>query len=396
MRSIRSCLRLVVAIGVALVLFVTLVRTTPAADEADDADLRRQVVSNYAELAHAGYAQSHASAVTLQERINAFLKAPSAETLSAAKSAWIAGRQVYLRTETFRFYSGPIDRPSDGVETFVNAWPLDEAYIDAVEGDPDAGIINDPNQFPALEGDLLTILNERGGEANVAIGWHAIEFLLWGQDRDPNGPGTRPFTDFVAGKGRNADRRSAYLRAVSDLLVTHLARVAKAWEPEADNYRRAFVTAPSDDSLEKMLSGMAVLSAFEMSGERLAVPYETQDQEEEHSCFSDTTHLDFIANQAGIVAVWTGKGFGVAGVGLRDLARRVDADIAKDLDAQLAASLAATKAIPAPFDQAILGADDAPGRVALLATMEALEAQTESFAILADSLGFAIAISPGE
>jgi len=387
-------------IAVLSLIAVTMVtfgpRAAHAADEAGDLSLRRAVVANYANLAHAGYAESHELAVAMRARIATFVKAPSAETLKAAKGAWVAGRKAYVQTEVFRFYNGPIDNPSTGVETFLNAWPLDEAYIDGVEGDPDAGIINDPKQYPALDGNLLTILNERGGEANVAIGWHAIEFLLWGQDRDPEGPGARSHEDYVDGKAPNADRRREYLGAVSELLVQHLARVTKAWAPGADNYRKEFEAAAPDESLEKILSGMAVLSAFEMSGERLAVAYETQDQEEEHSCFSDTTHFDFIADQQGMLAVWQGRGFGVEGRGLRELAMAVDPAIAKDLDEQLAASLAATRAIPAPFDQAILGEDDAPGRVALLRTMTALEAQTESLAILADSLGFHIAVKPGE
>jgi putative iron-regulated protein len=394
MSSLAPRLRAALLCGAVLVLATP--STLIAADEPADEALRRDVVATYSSLAHAGYARSHDRSAALLERVEAFIEAPSAATITAAREAWVTGRKVYVQTEVFRFSNGPIDHPSVGVETFLNAWPLDEAYIDGVEGDENAGIINDPERYPALDGGLLTILNERGGEANVAIGWHAIEFLLWGQDHDPDGPGTRSPDDFVDGKAKNADRRREYLLAVSRLLVEHLAKVAKAWEPDADNYRRSFEAAPPDESLAKILTGMAILSGFEMSGERLAVAYETQDQEEEHSCFSDTTHLDFIADQQGVLAVWQGRGFGVEGRGLRDIALIVDADIAGVLDEQLAASLAATMAIPVPFDQAILGDDDAPGRVALNTTMTALEAQTESLAILADSLGFRIAIKPGE
>jgi putative iron-regulated protein len=358
-------------------------------------DLRQRVVERYAELAHGSYVRCAELASSLQEAIERFLAAPAPETLQAARAAWLAGRAVYGQTEVLRFYSGPIDDPAQGVETYLNAWPLDEAYIDAVAGNPGAGIINDPQGFPQLDQTLLTILNERSGEANVSIGWHAIEFLLWGQDLSAAGPGARSHEDYVEGKGRNAARRAEYLRLCAGLLVEHLELVRDAWAPGKANYRAAFVAAPPEQGLRKILSGMAVLSGFEMSGERLAVPYETRDQEEEHSCFSDNTHADLIANQLGIAAVYRGAASGQAGPGVRDVARLADPALAEELDRELDASLAALRAVPAPFDQALQGADDAPGRKAVLAALVALERQAETLATLALVLGFEIALQPG-
>jgi putative iron-regulated protein len=140
---------------------------------------------------------------------------------------------------------------------------------------------------------------------------------------------------------------------------------------------------------------MTVLSGFEMSGERMAVAYETRDQEEELSCFSDTSHVDMIANQEGILAVYRGTGPGTSGPGLRELARAVDADLAAEIDARLTASLEALRAIPPPFDRAIQGPDDSPGRRAVLAAVEALEAQAESLAALGLLLGSDIPLVPG-
>ena len=64
----------------------------------------------------------------------------------------------------------------------INAWPLDEAYVDYVAGAPEAGIINNTADYPAITPDLLQSLNQSGSEENVSLGYHAIEFLLWGQD----------------------------------------------------------------------------------------------------------------------------------------------------------------------------------------------------------------------
>jgi len=148
------------------------------------------VVEHYADLVHHAYAASLASARSMDDAIDTFLVDPTADRLAAAKEAWLTARDDYGPTEAFRFYGGPIDDDEAGVEGFINAWPLDEAYIDYVEGDPGAGIVNRPDEFPVIDADLLVSMNEEGGETNISTGWHAIEFLLWGQDLDPDGPGS--------------------------------------------------------------------------------------------------------------------------------------------------------------------------------------------------------------
>jgi len=79
-----------------------------------------------------------------------------------------------------------------------------------------------------IDADLLRSLHEVDEvEANVSTGYHAIEFLLWGQDLNGTGPGAsqRPASDFMAGAGctgGNCDRRRAYLMAATDLLIADL------------------------------------------------------------------------------------------------------------------------------------------------------------------------------
>src|SRR5262249_43610750 len=153
---------------------------------------------------------------------------PNDETMAAAKQAWLDARDDYGLTEAFRFYGGPIDNEDNGPEGLLNAWPMDEAYVDYVEGDPNSGIINDPPTSPTIEADPLISLNESGGETNISTGWHAIEFLLWGQDLSEDGPGARPASDYV--DAPNADRRAQYLTVTTDLLVSNLQSLVDAWD----------------------------------------------------------------------------------------------------------------------------------------------------------------------
>ena len=175
---------------------------------ASSAELK-QVVLNYANIVHASYVDSLNLAKNMQETINAFMESPSAESLEKAKQSWIDSRFPYLQTEVYRFYGGPID-DEDGPEGLLNAWPMDESYVDYVKGSPKSGIINNPADYPEITQELLLSLNEKEGEENISCGYHAIEFLLWGQDFNSDGPGNRPFTDYTT--AANAERRKEFLK----------------------------------------------------------------------------------------------------------------------------------------------------------------------------------------
>jgi putative iron-regulated protein len=343
------------------------------------------VVEHHASSVAASYATAVTEVHALDTAIDAFIAAPSATTLEAAKTAWIAARVAYRPTEAFRFYGGPIDDPADEREPAINAWPMDEAYVDYVEGNPTAGIINDPTGFPTIDATALTAANLVGGDANVALGFHAVEFLLWGQDQSTTGPGARPHTDFLdGGTAANQDRRRQYLGVVSDLLVADLEHVANRWGASGD-YAATFNSAPVA-SLTRMLTGIGTLAASELSGERMLTAYENKDQEDEHSCFSDTTKDDLRGNALGLENVYLGR-FGASdGPGLDELVAARDPALDARMKQQLTAALAAIDAIPAPFDQAILGEDSSAGRTSVLAAVRAVQDVGDTVVEVADVL----------
>lgn len=369
-------------------------RSGPVRDEA----VRREVVLHESAIAAAAYARSLESAKVLRASIAAFCAAPDEALLARARENWIAARRDYGRTEVHRFGGGPIDRPRGGVETFVNAWPVDEAYIDAVDGAAGAGIIGNPAKYPILGRAVVRLHNQRGGETNVCTGWHAIEFLLWGQDRADDGPGNRPASDFLDGVAPFAERRREFLAEIADLLVENLAKVAGEWRAAGEGspagaHRAAFETgsaAGTTAALRAVLTGVSLLVAFEMSGERLAVAIETGDQEEEHSCFSDTTHLDFLANIEGVAKVVRGDG----GPGLLALARAEAPAHAAPIEAALARAERAIRAIPAPFDRAIRADAGSTERARLVEALESLEALGEAIGAFARALDFDLPTEP--
>jgi putative iron-regulated protein len=339
------------------------------------------VAEHYADGVYASYQSSIASATELRSSLQAFTSDPTEANLEAAKAQWLAARDDYGPTEAFRFYDGPIDDPDDGPEGQINAWPMDEAYVDYVDGDPGAGIINNAADFPEITAEVIVSANEEGGETNISTGWHAIEFLLWGQDLNESGPGARPVTDYTSSP--TAERRATYLNLLADQLVADLESVAAQWAPDGE-YRAEFLSDPVQ-AVSNMFRGIGALTVGELSGERIAVALETADQEDEHSCFSDNTNADVRNNAIGVQWVYTGAYPGLEGPGLDTLVEQVDPELNTELTEQIAATVALTESFTQPFDVMLVD-DPAP----LEATVEALQTQGDLIAEAADQLGISV------
>lgn len=334
-------------------------------------------VQKYSAHVHSSYQETFKRAQLLQKALYQFTQTPSVITHQMAKQAWIYAREPYGKTEVFRFYNGPIDRDG-GPEGLLNSWPLDEAYIDYVVGAPHAGIINNTAEFPQITKELLISLNELDGEKNISTGYHAIEFLLWGQDFFVDGPGQRPYTDYV--NAPNAKRRSEYLRIAADLLVDDLKGLESEWQKNKNNFRQEFESLKSTDALKKLLSGAIFMAGDELSGERMYVAYDTQGQEDEHSCFSDMTHMDIIWNYQGIAEV-------IRSTEILELPAVKNTKVAERVRARLQSLPLLLASIPVPFDQAIVNEE---GRAVILNSVEELEALAHDLVEVADLLGVKI------
>ena len=317
------------------------------------------IISNYTNIATANYHDCIQDAKNLETAINTFAKNPHKDTLKKSKEAWLRARESYGTSEIFRLVGGPIDAQKGWVkkaygslESQLNAWPLDENMIDYTtdaDGKKTSGNIIDtigvfhPSGIQSSEVNIskinketLSALNENGGDANIATGYHAIEFLLWGQDQDysnflkdtvTNGAmraGQRPLSDFTV--DTYASRRLAYLKAAATKIVSDLSKVASGWSPQiSDNcalnpegcYRGAITNQlrgidakkniTKQQALKQILAGMGVFIKSEVANERIAVAVLTPSEEDEHSCFSDNTHRDIAMNYQGFKNVLTGS-----------------------------------------------------------------------------------------
>jgi len=347
---------------------------------------QRDVVLNYANIVSASYADAISGAQNLKTTIDDFVKAPSAVGLAACQKAWIDARPAYTQTEAYRFYGGPIDASPADLEGDINSWPLDESYIDYVKGFEDSGMINDLKTYPTITKDIIFAENGSGGENDVRVGYHAIEFLLWGQDFYADSPGRRAFTDYSTAK--NASRRASYLQIITKALIESLQEVATQWDSKTGTYYANFTKVGQEStSLTNILLGIGKLTKGELSGERMTVPLASGDQEDEQSCFSDNTTNDCIADELGIYNVYLGRykktdGTIIDGAGIDDLVKIKDVTQNTVMIAKLDASTTTINAIPNPFDQAILYS-----KSIIKTAIKALREQSDQIVLVAKQLG---------
>ncbi len=374
------------------------------------------VLGTYADIAAAKYADSLATAQRLADAVDALIADPSAENLQAAKDAWIAARVPYQQTEVYRF-GNPI---VDDWEGKVNAWPLDEGLIDYVS---DAyGGPSDENELAALNviatpgftlsgkdidasqitpAFLAETLHEADGiEANVATGYHAIEFLLWGQDTNGHAPGAgaRPWTDYASGEActnDNCDRRADYLKAATDLLVSDLEWMVAQWQ--GDGAARAALFTSEDAGIAAILTGMGSLSYGEQAGERMRLGLMLNDPEEEHDCFSDNTHNSHYYDGLGVQNAYLGQyvrvdGTLVSGPSLADLVAEADPALDAEMREKLSATMMALGRIKTAaeagfaYDQ-MLERGNAGGEALIMGGVDSLIDQTRTIERIVAVLG---------
>ncbi|HTT83841.1 MAG TPA: imelysin family protein [Rhizomicrobium sp.] len=391
-----------------------------AADAAGAATAARDVETHYADLAEAIYGDALHQAKALQDRIDAFLSDPSPSTLDTARTQWKQARIPYLQSEGFRFGSATVDE----WEPRVNAWPLDEGLIDYVG--TSYGTHSDDNPLYTLnviatrqlrigarmvdahsidEKLLREMQQAEGVQTNVSTGYHAIEFLLWGQPVRGHGPGIgqRPATDYDLAhcSHGNCDRRAAYLKTAAQLLVDDLAQMVADWGTNG-KARRELLDKGEQGGLSQILTGLGSLTFGEMAGERMKLGLELHDPEEAQDCFSDNTHNSHYYDEVGIADLWSGRyvasdGRVVAGVSIRDYVMARDPAAARGVDTAIANALSKIKIIKDAADSGRMGYDqmiaagNPEGNRLVQDAMDALVAQTRAIEAVAATLKLQVA-----
>ncbi len=382
---IRNTRRICLMFACALFASTTSIATTTTA---------KDVGHHYVKLAHSMFDDARETAIRLDRAVNEFIEHPNATTHKQAKSAWIAAHTAYSQTEVFRFGNPNVD----DWEGKVNAWPMDEGLLDYVhadyqyeDGNPHANE-NIIASNIAINTELVESMHEKAGsEANVASGYHAIEFLLWGQDLnvDKTAAGTRSYTDYLQGEAcTNApcERRAHYLKVTSTLLLQDLDQMLEQWHPQTGSYAKVFTQLPENEQVNRILLGIGGLSFGELAAERIRVALIANSQEDEQSCFSDTTDMAILSNTIAIKNIYLGQyetiqGTLIVGPSLSDLVENINSELNQALIGQLESSVMTANEISQfarsgePFDQQILKGNK-QGKMRLEKLIDQLRIQT--------------------
>ncbi len=381
------------------------------------------IITTYENIALAMYSDALAAAKNLQSAVDAFLADPTQEKLVAARNAWKAARVPYMQSEGYRFGNAIVD----DWEGRVNSWPLDEGLIDYVDTDRygdtsdenplyTANVIANPKlrigpevvDASKITPELLskTLQGALGVEANVATGYHAIEFLLWGQDLHGTGPGAgeRPATDYslTACTHVNCDRRGDYLKAATDLLVSDLQEMVGDWQ-EGGAARQQLAAKGADGGLSTIMTGLGSLSYGELAGERIKLGLILHDPEEEQDCFSDNTQNSHYYDEVGMTAIWNGSykrtdGSLVEGASIRAYTAAKAPDAATRTDEAFAATHAKMQIMKDTADSGrmaydqMIAADNPEGNRIVEDVVDALVAQARAIEGVVSALGLAIQV----
>ncbi|CAA0087565.1 Iron-regulated protein A [Zhongshania aliphaticivorans] len=410
-------LRQILCVFYAMTLTFSVYAATPQPIDNND---KHAVAVHYTNMAYAIYSDAELSAIALKTSIEALVNSPSQNTLNAAKTAWKTARKAYQQSEAFRF-GNPI---VDDWEGQLNSWPLDEGLIDYVSDDyffalgnigaelniianetiTLGGEVIDASQINA---ELLRSLHELGGSAaNVTTGYHAIEFLLWGQDLNGHniGAGERPYTDYLDSEQcthGNCNRRAAYLLTATTMLVEDLQGMSTQWAADIeDNYRSELLAMDNDIVLARMLYGLGSLSLGELGGERIKVSLEANSTEDEHDCFSDNTHWSHYYNGLGIQNIYLGKyrrldGSTLSGPSLSSLVAKANIDADKETQQALNKTMTALTVLsnaaeakdkPMKFDM-MIAEGNKRGEEILSNILDALVSQTRAIEQASAAIG---------
>jgi putative iron-regulated protein len=383
------------------------------------ATTEKKVLNHYSDIALAMYSDSLLTAKTLQQSLINLTQKPTKQTLATARNAWVTARAPYQQTEVYRFGNAIVD----DWEGKVNAWPLDEGLIDYVASSYGAESDDNPlytanviaNTSLILSGKTIdtsnitkallqdTLHEIDGVEANVATGYHAIEFLLWGQDLNGTnaGAGNRPASDYDTNNcsSGNCDRRAQYLLTVGELLIDDLQWMVDQWQDKGE--ARLSLLADEKAGIRSMLIGMGSLSYGELAGERIKLGVLLHDPEEEHDCFSDNTHNSHYYDILGIQNVYLGQykavsGKTLTGPSLSSLVATKNAKTDKTLKATITASLQAAQVVvdsaemeKIAYDQ-LLAEGNTEGNAKVMGIVDALLDQTKAIEKAVNALDIAL------
>ena len=283
----------------------------------------------------------------LQEAVTAFLFDPNLDNLDAAQRVWLSAHQSFLEANFYVSATKPgMPSAASGsagqLPHMIDAWPMQEGFLDSLQLYPTSGIINDLT----LSIDEQTLRNQHGITAaeEVSLGFHAIEFLLW----------ARPITDFPVQSELTADqqndglrlhqlsnnRRRETLRLIVKLL--HDDIVGQNQQPAAE------APQPATATTHNLRGAIQACTEALQSMQRELLLLTPGDEASGHSRFSNSSAQDLLTYMQTLVFVYSDPGR------LHELFESLDPELASQFATLAKATLQRLTELDAKLDPSTL------------------------------------------
>jgi putative iron-regulated protein len=297
----------------------------PVATAAHNRELSSTLNEQLDEAAFAAFTQASQSSTALLEETRQFLDSPNATTLATLRAHWRQAYSDFLKTRFFGFL--PISDPPDwqrqhignrGTLALLDTWPIEGGYIDYLPEYPYSGIVNDLT----LELSADSLLSQHGlsDVSSASLGFHPMEFLLWGADGQRSASDYLPLNNATPGFEGSTDeppmstdtadtdnsndqdsgdennegaasefsdnesdgllaipvqnnlRRRQYLLLVAEHINEHIHRLQRRWEPGNGYYSTLISRSKPGQTLSAGLMAAQKLLNDELISKRLVLP----------------------------------------------------------------------------------------------------------------------------
>jgi putative iron-regulated protein len=214
----------------------------------------------------------------LQSSIHTLIDDTSDESLNSSKQAWLNTHSTYELTTLHRYFATQLLDEQNSLALMqlqyqINHWPIIPGYIDYVDGYPDSGIVHDINVN--LDSDSLREQHGSFDVSEVSLGFHVIEFLLWGYDIDSV---ARPAADFYAVlelspeemvqgyslEQLSNNRRRLFLTVVVDTLVEDFQTLQSLWLTETPSIRQHIESISATELVVILADSMSAMLTEEL------------------------------------------------------------------------------------------------------------------------------------
>ena len=238
----------------------------------------KEIALEYVQQIDTDFKQAGIEIEKFQSSIATLTDQTNIENLSLSKQAWLNAHSAYELTTLHRYYVTQLMGEQDSLALMqlqyqINHWPIVPGYIDYVDGYPDSGIVHDINVN--LDADSLREQHGSFDVSEVTLGFHAIEFLLWGYDADSV---ARPATDFDAVleltpkeietgytlEQLSNNRRRLFLTVVADTLVNDFLALQSLWLAEEPSISQRIESISGTELIVILADSMSAMLTQEL------------------------------------------------------------------------------------------------------------------------------------